>query len=352
MVTKTIICSNCENKITLQGVPREKISVTCPKCGRENVFTFPEETDLKTTNESYVIEVNSLTKFYNGFKAIDNLSFKVKQGEIFGFLGPNGAGKTTTIEAMLGLIHMNNGDIKINGLDITKHEKEIKKNIGYHPEHVAFYDNLTALQNLYFYSELKNAPKGDCMKLLEEFGLKESAHKRVKTFSKGMLQKLGVIRAIIGTPSLLILDEPTVGLDPQGVLLVREKIRELNKRGGTVFISSHILSEIQEICGRVGIINKGVLIAQDTVTALSKKLKIRPKINVELEKISDTTVEAVKQVEGVDEVETTGNNIEIICTPRARAKVILAIEKAGGTITNLQTKEPSLEEVFMKYTGG
>lgn len=353
MVTRTVICPNCKNKVTLEGNPREKIYIICPKCNKKGVFTFPEgKTDLKTTNESFVIEVKNLTKFYNGFKAIDNLSFKVKQGEIFGFLGPNGAGKTTTIKAILGLILTSSGEITINGFDIRKHEKEVKKNIGYQPEHVAFYDNLTALQNLYFYSEIKNAPKRDCMKLLEEFGLRESAHKRVSKFSKGMIQRLGVIRAIIGNPSILILDEPTIGLDPRGVSLIREKIRELNKRGTTVFISSHILSEIQEVCDRVGIIDKGVLIAQDTVSELSKKLKIKPKITVELEKISDKIIEAVKRVGDIDKVETSGNNIEIFCNPKTRAKVILAIEKAGGNIINLQTKEPSLEEVFMKYTGG
>ncbi|MCK4366220.1 MAG: ABC transporter ATP-binding protein, partial [Thermoplasmatales archaeon] len=250
------------------------------------------------------------------------------------------------------LIHVNSGEIKINGFDIKKHEKELKKNIGYQPERIAFYDNLTALQNLHFYSEIKNAPKRDCMKLLEEFGLKESAHKRVSKFSKGMIQRLGVIRAIIGNPSILILDEPTIGLDPRAVLLIREKIRELNKRGTTVFISSHILSEVQEVCDRVGIINKGVLIAQDTISELSKKLKIKPKITVELEKISDRIVEAVKKVEGIDKLEISGNKIEIICDPKTRGKVVLAIGKAGGNIVDLQTKETSLEEVFMKYTGG
>jgi len=353
MVKRTVICPNCKNQVTLQGSSREKIYVTCPNCNQKGVFTFLEDkTDLKTINQSYTIEVNNLTKFYNGFKAVDNLSFNVKQGEIFGFLGPNGAGKTTTIKSILGLTLSSLGNIKINGSDIRKNFKEIKKNIGYQPERVAFYDNLTALQNLYFYSEIKNAPKKDCMKLLGEFGLKDLANKRVGTFSKGMTQKLGLIRAVLGNPSLLILDEPSIGLDPQGVLLVREKIRELNKRGTTVFISSHILSEVQEVCDRVGIINKGVLIAQDTISELSKKLKIKPKIIVELEKISDRIVEAVKKVEGIDKLEISGNKIEIICDSKTRGKVVLAIGNTGGNILNVQTKETSLEEVFMKYTGG
>lgn len=353
MATKTIRCPHCKNKVTVHGNPGEKTYVTCPQCNKKGVFTFPEEkSELKTTAGSHVIDVKNLTKFYDGFKAVDNLSFRVKQGEVFGFLGPNGAGKTTTIKSLLGLIHYSSGEITINGFDIWKNGREAKKNVGYLPEQVAFYDNLTALQNLYFYSEIKNTSKEESMSLLEEFGLGEATHKRVGKFSKGMVQRLGMIRAILGNPPILILDEPTVGLDPRGVLLIREKIRELNKRGTTIFISSHILSEIQEVCDRVGIIDKGVLIARDTVSELSKKLEIKPKISIELEKISDTILKAVKKVKGVEKVETSGDNLEIVCDSKLRAKVIIAIEKAGGNIINLQTKEPSLEEVFMKYTEG
>ncbi|MCK5112231.1 MAG: ATP-binding cassette domain-containing protein, partial [Thermoplasmatales archaeon] len=169
MGKKTLMCPNCKSKVTLQGDPGEKIHVTCPNCNTKGMFTFPEEkSGLKTTDNSFAIEVRSLTKSFNNFKAVDDVSFNVRTGEIFGFLGPNGAGKTTTIKAILDLIHANSGEIKINGLDITKKGKEAKKHVGYLPERVAFYNNLTALQNLNFYAEMKNASKEECKALIEE----------------------------------------------------------------------------------------------------------------------------------------------------------------------------------------
>jgi len=302
------------------------------------------------TNEVFAIEVNSLTKIYDKVPVVNSLSFNVKKGEIFGFLGPNGAGKTTTIKSMLGLIRTNSGSIKINGIDISTDGKKIKKNIGYLPERVAFYQNLTAVQNLNFYAEMKNVPRGECINLIMEMGLKESAHKKVGKFSHGMRQRLGMARAMLGNPSILILDEPTGGLDPRGVKLIREKIRELNKKGATVFVSSHILSEIQAIADQVGIINRGRLVAKNNVSTLSNELKIKPKLILELKEVSEKTIKELKKIEGVEKVEIRGNKIEIICNAETRAKVIVAIEKAGGNIINMQTTEPTLEEVFMKYT--
>ncbi|UCD12967.1 MAG: ABC transporter ATP-binding protein [Thermoplasmatales archaeon] len=349
MIKQTLMCPNCKNKVTIQGVPGEKISITCPKCNNLGVFTFPQE---KTKDKSYMIKVNNLTKIYDGLKAVDNVSFKINRGEIFGFLGPNGAGKTTTIQAILGLIQVNSGEIKINGLSISKKGKEAKKHVGYLPEKVAFYDNLTALQNLNFYAEMKNASKDECKPLIHEFGLSEAVDKKVGKFSKGMIQRLGMARAVLGNPTILILDEPSGGLDPRGVVLIREKIREMRDKGATIFVSSHILSEIQEVCDRVGIINNGVLVAKDSVSELSTKLNLKPVISVELEKMLDAVAESVKKVKGVEKVEIKGKNIDIICEPKTKSKVIVAIEKAGGNIVNLKTKEPSLEEVFMRYTGG
>lgn len=353
MTTKTVKCPKCKNEIIVMGNPGEKTQILCPKCSSKGTFTFPQEnSESKTTTDSFTIKVSNLTKKYNNFKAVDDVSFNVKSGEIFGFLGPNGAGKTTTIKSILGLIHANSGEIKINGFDIKKRGKEAKKYIGYLPEKVAFYDNLTALQNLHFYAEMKNISKEECEPLIEEFGLIDSISKKVGNFSKGMTQRLGMARAVLGNPPILILDEPTGGLDPRGVVLIREKIREVRDKGTTIFVSSHILSEIQEICDRVGIINNGMLVAKDTVSELSEKMSIKPKITVELEKISDKVTEAVKKVDGVDKVEIIGRSIEVVCDSKTRGKVILAIATAGGNIINLYTKEPSLEEVFMRFTEG
>ena len=351
MVTKIIMYPHCKNKVTVQANPGEKTYITCHKCNTKGVFTFPEEkTIVKTTDTSFAIEVDGLVKMFNGFKAVDNVSFKVKTGEIFGFLGPNGAGKTTTIKSILDLIHANSGEIKINGLDIRTNGKEAKKYVGYLPERVAFYDNLTALQNLYFYSEMKKASKSECKKLIEGMGLGDVVNKRVGKFSKGMVQRLGMAQAMIGSPPILILDEPSGGLDPRGAVLIRNTIKELQKKGSTIFLSSHILAEVQEICDRVGIINKGILVAKDTVSSLRMKLNLKPKLTLELENMTDTIKKAIEDVSGIENIEIINKIINIICDPTVKAKVIIAIEKAGGNIVNLHTTDPSLEQVFMRYT--
>ena len=351
MTTQLIKCPTCKNTITITGEPNEKIFLTCPQCNQKGTFVMPDQkSTIPIGTNSTTIEVKGLTKSYNHFTAVNNISFTINKGEIFGFLGPNGAGKTTTIKALLGLIHVDTGTITINGIDIQSHGKEAKKYIGYMPEKVAFYDNLTALQNMRFYGEIKHASKEECIRLIDEFSLGDTGKKRVGKFSKGMVQRLGMARAVLANPPILILDEPSGGLDPRGVVLIRDKILELKKNGTTIFVSSHILSEIQEICDRVGIINKGSLVAQDTVDGLSKKLNLKPQITVTVDTLNEKIENAVRNLLGVDKVTAQKNTLEILCDGTMKAKVILAITTAGGNIQNLQTKEPSLEEVFMRYT--
>jgi ABC-2 type transport system ATP-binding protein/Cu-processing system ATP-binding protein len=351
MTTQLVKCPVCKNTFTISGKPDEKIVTTCPQCNQKGIFLMADEKGEKLIEtNSTTIEVKDLTKSYNHFTAVNNVSFMVKKGEIFGFLGPNGAGKTTTIKAMLDLIHTDTGMIKINGIDVQSHGKEAKKYVGYMPEKVAFYDNLTALQNMRFYAEITHASKEECIHLIEEFGLGDTGKKRVGKFSKGMVQRLGMARAVLADPPILILDEPSGGLDPRGVVLIRDKILEMKKKGTTIFVSSHILSEIQEICDRVGIIDKGVLVAQDTVEGLSKKLNLKPQITVTVASMSAKIENEVKKLPGVNSVKTQENTLEIVCDGAMKAKVILAITNAGGNIQNLQTKEPSLEDVFMRYT--
>ncbi|MCX6664767.1 MAG: ABC transporter ATP-binding protein [Euryarchaeota archaeon] len=352
MITKTVECRYCKSDFTVTGNPGEKLSIPCFNCNKKNVVTFSDKGGefVESVPVSYALEVSGLVKIYKNVKAVDNISFKVRKGEVFGFLGPNGAGKTTTIKSMLDLIHGDAGQITINGLDVRINGKEAKKLVGYLPEKVAFYDNLTALQNLLFYAEMKHASKDECKVLIEEFGLGDAVKKKVGTFSKGMVQRLGVARTLLGNPPIYILDEPTEGLDARGVVLIRNKIKELKQQGATIFVSSHILSEIQAVCDRVGIISKGVLVAQDTVAELSKKLNLKPKLTLELEKVSDAVVDAIKKISGIYDVKTIGCMIHVVCDSNISAKVIVAIVNAGGNIVNLQTQTPSLEEVFLKYT--
>jgi len=351
MATQFVKCPHCKTRITVTGNPGERVSITCPNCNEQGFFIFPEKlSEQEHAPESSAIIVRNLTKCYRSFKAVDKISFSVRKGEIFGFLGPNGAGKTTTIKAILDLIHADEGQITINGIDVRTHGKEARQYVGYMPEQVAFYDNLTALQNLRFYAEMKHASKDECERLIEEVGLGDVGKKKVGAFSKGMVQRLGMARAMLATPPIMILDEPSGGLDPRGVVLVRDIILNLKKKGVSIFISSHILSEIQEICDRVAIINKGKLVAQDTVDNLGRKLNLKPQITVTLEKMSPAIEKAVRKVPKVEQVTVTGNTLEILCDAGTKAAVILAISQAGGNIVNLQMKEPSLEEVFMRYT--
>jgi len=353
MHSVTIRCKKCNGTLIVQGKPGEKFYITCPNCGCKGMFMFPIVEAIEIDSpESYAIEVDGLTKTYRGFTAVNKISFRVKTGEIFGFLGPNGAGKTTTMKSILDIIHADVGNIKIKGIDIRTHGKEARKLIGYMPEKVAFYDHLTALQNLSFYAEMRHIPTEDCRALIDIVGLGDTGKKPVGKFSKGMVQRLGMARAILGNPEILILDEPSSGLDPRGIALFRDIILDMKKKGAAIFLSSHILSEIQSVCDRVGIINKGVLVAQDEVSALSKKLQLMPQIIIDLETITDTIDDILKKIPGVTNVEIHGKQIIITCDSKTKTQVILAIEGAGCSIINIQTREPSLEEVFMRYTGG
>ncbi|MCD6448012.1 MAG: ABC transporter ATP-binding protein [Thermoplasmata archaeon] len=294
-----------------------------------------------------MIEVKGLRKEYDGIVAVDGISFSVEEGEIFALLGPNGAGKTTTIKAILGLINYE-GKIKINEMDARKSEKEIKKFIGYLPENVAFYDNLTALQTLQFLAELKGVENADLMSLLKEVGLEKDANRKVGEFSKGMVQRLGFAQCLLGKPKLLILDEPTTGLDALGAYEIRKKIKELNERGATIFLSSHILSEVQELSDRVAIINRGKIVAVDSVEELSKKLDIQPKLRIELQRPSSRILSLVKEIKSVKDAKLDGNVLEVTCPPSAKLAIINAVEQAGGKIIDFKTVEPTLEEIFVK----
>ncbi len=294
-----------------------------------------------------MIEVNNLRKEYDGVVAVDGISFKVEKKEIFALLGPNGAGKTTTIKAILGLINYE-GEIKINGMDARKSGKGIKKFIGYLPENVAFYDNLTALQILQFLAELKGVENADLMSLLKEVGLEKDANRKVGEFSKGMIQRLGFAQCLLGEPKLLILDEPTSGLDALGAYEIRKKIKELNEKGVTIFLSSHILSEVQELSDRVAIINRGKIVVLDSVEELSKKLDIQPKLRIEIQHPSSKILGLVKEIKSVKDVKLDGNVLEVTCPPSAKLAIINAVEQAGGKIIDFKTVEPTLEEIFVK----
>jgi len=349
MISKKIICPSCKTQMTVEGNPGEKIYVTCPNCQKKGYFILK---DHETKSDSFSIEINNLTKIYKDLRAVDNVSFKVHSGEIFGFLGPNGAGKTTTIKAMLGLIHVSSGTIKINGFDMIKDSIEIKKNIGYLPEKVSFYDNLTPVQTLNFFCELKGVDKFIVPSLIKEVGLEDAKNRKAGTFSKGMVQLLGIAQVMIGNPSIYILDEPTVGLDARWVRYVREKIKMLNEHGATVIFSSHILSEVEALCDRVAIINKGKLIAEDTVSNLNKYLHIKPRIEISINGLNGKVPKVIEKINGIEAASAKGDTLFVTCDSDVRSHIIAALEESGFKVINIKTIEPSLEDAFVRLIEG
>jgi ABC-2 type transport system ATP-binding protein len=349
MVKKTIMCPNCKNQVTIEGDPGEKVYITCSKCNTKGVFTFPSDKPIAKEEAGHsAIEVSNLTKKFKDLTAVDNLSFNVRKGEIYGLLGPNGAGKTTTIKAILSLIRMNSGDIKINGFDIKKNVIEANRSVGFLPERVAFYDNLTPLQTLHFFCELWNVDKSVAKPLIREVGLENAIDRKVGTFSKGMVQLLGVAQVMISKPPVYILDEPMGGLDARWVKTIREKIKMLNEQGATILFSSHILSEVENICDRVAIINKGKLIAEDTVSNLNKYLKIKPRLEISIPGLKGKIPEVIKRLKGVEAVDAKDDTLFVTCESSVRSHVITTLEDAGLKIDNIKTIEPSLEEAFVK----
>jgi len=349
MVQKNIMCPNCKNKITIEGNPGERIFITCPKCNTKGKFTFPGASIPSDKHDSLsALEIIGVTKTFNGFKAVDNVSFSVKKGEIFGFLGPNGAGKTTTIKAILGLLHSDTGKIRINGYDIKDNEIEAKRSIGYLPERVSFYDNLNPVQTLQFFCELQGVDKSVVKDLLHEVGLSDVLNRKVGGFSKGMLQLLGIAQTMIGDIPVYIFDEPMGGLDPRWVKIVREMIIKLNQKGATIMFSSHILSEVQNLCDRVVIINKGKIIAKDTVENLNNYLKIKPRLELTIPELKGKIPQKIREIEGIISIDVKDDKILITCEPSSRINIISEIKNRGFDVKDVKTFEPSLEEAFMK----
>ena len=317
--------------------------------------TRPPQTYLSGAHVAPVVSTSALSiadlsKTFNGLKAVDALSLEVRKGEIYGFLGPNGAGKTTTIKIVLGLTFPDRGTVRVDGREVSREPHEIRQHIGFLPERVAFYQHLTARQTLEFFADLKARGRQGVTGLLEAVGLASFADAKVGTFSKGMVQLLGVAQALVGDPDLLILDEPTVGLDPNWTRAVKDRIQAANRAGTTVFFSSHILSEVQELAHRVGIVNRGRLVAEDTVERLGASLNLKPRLRISVDGDPSAAATAIAGLEGVEEVRSVGHDLLVVCPPATKANVIARLAAGGISVRDFRTEEPSLEEVFLRYT--
>ncbi len=298
----------------------------------------------------YIIRTEDLNKRFKNVHAVKDLDLHVEKGDIYGFLGPNGAGKTTTIKIILDLIHPDSGHVFIRGQDAKKHGVEIRQGIGYMPERTQFYRNLTATQTMEFFAELKGADKAECDELLHRMGLEKWKDKKVGTFSKGMVQLMGIGQSLLGSPKLLILDEPTSGLDPRWARILKDTMLEVNSKGTTVFFSSHLLSEVQELCSRVAILNQGKLIIEDTVEKVSEGQTQKPKLILRISGDAEAAGQVLKEG-GYADLEVHGNVVSVHCDSHERTKVLNLLAQANIVVEDFRTEELSLEDAFMKYIG-
>jgi len=307
-----------------------------------------------------MIEIKNLTKTYGQKKAVDDISFTVNRGEILGFLGPNGAGKTTTMNIITGYNSATSGTVTVDGLDVVENPMECRRKIGYLPEQPPLYMDMTVGEYLDFVYELKS-PKEDreehLASIMEMVKITDVKGRLIKNLSKGYKQRVGIAQALIGNPEILILDEPTVGLDPKQIIEIRNVIKDLGKQR-TVILSSHILPEVSAICERVIIINKGKIMAIDTPENLSKALSRDRKLVVRVEGSRSAIEGALSKVEGVLYVESLGQKeagtydyvIEAEGDGDIRKKVFSALAAAELPILMSKTSGLSLEEVFMQLT--
>jgi len=299
------------------------------------------------------IETSGLTKKYESLIAVNKLDLKVERNTIHGFLGPNGAGKTTTIKILVGLLKPNSGSVNILGQELGWDKPDVRLRIGFMPELPKLPKHLRGRELLDIYGRIYGMTKEErnkqIPKLLDMVDLKERGNDFIGKYSKGMQQRLGMAQALLSEPELVILDEPSIGLDPVGMVEVREIMKEIAKEGVTVFLSSHLLHEVQQVCTHITIINKGVAVASGTLKQISAKVRGPMTIEAEVDKLSKSVVKKVKELPFVTDVSKDGKKllVELKTRDDVRSKVSQAITDGGGIVTSMNLKGESLEDVFM-----
>ncbi|TYL38589.1 ABC transporter ATP-binding protein [Natronococcus pandeyae] len=296
------------------------------------------------------IQTDSLTRRFGDVTAVDGLDLEVKRGEVYGFLGPNGAGKSTTINMLLGFTPATAGAGNVLGHDIGRESLAIRQSTGVLPEDFGMYDRLTARKHVQFAIETKGA-SDDPDALLRRVGLEEAIDRKAGGFSTGMKQRVALAMALVGDPELLILDEPSSGLDPNGAREMRQIILEEVDRGATVFFSSHIMEQVEAICDRVGIMRGGRLVAEDTIDALKEQLDAESRLLVTVDAVPDGLLSELRTMASVSDVHRSGSDIVVVLNDSSRkAAIINAVEEAGAEIADITSEEPSLEELFAALT--
>lgn len=298
------------------------------------------------------IEVKNLEKSYGSFKALKGINLSVSRGEIFGFLGPNGAGKTTTIKIITTMLPPDSGEAYVLGHSVIDESKEVRRKIGVLPEAFGFYEEMRALSYLAFNGSFYRKDEIRCKEMLKLVGLEKVADRKISTFSHGMRQKLGLALAMLNDPEVLVLDEPTNGLDPKAIFEFEEIIRGLKDEGRTIFLSSHILPEVQKLCDRVCIINEGSVVSVDSVSNLSKEISaLRARIGL-LEPLSGEILKTIESISGVKKLKSEDSMIEVeVENYEILAEINEELVRSGAKVFEIRTMEASLEDVFLKLTG-
>jgi ABC-2 type transport system ATP-binding protein len=305
-----------------------------------------------------VISVSNLTKFYGDFKAVDNVSFQVEKGSVYGYLGPNGAGKTTTIRTMLGLLKPNQGEVQIDGVNPAKNPVEAFQALGYCPELPTLQTFFTAEQLLDFMGKMfgiaLQTRKQRMKELLSLVGLEEWGNKRIGKYSKGMVQRLSIALALINDPMVLIMDEPTIGMDPEATAHFRNLFMDLSKKGKTILISSHLLDEVQRVCSHVGMINKGRMVFSGPIAQVLDAFTQRWVVEAEVEEATGNIVSALKGLNFVEDVTVEENKLRIQLKEKKdfRGEISTEIFKQKGTLLSLNLHKITLEDAYLTALKG
>jgi ABC-2 type transport system ATP-binding protein len=297
------------------------------------------------------IELSDVTKRFGDVTALRSLDMTVEEGEIFGFLGPNGAGKSTTINVLLDFVRPSAGEAHVLGHGTRAEPRAIRARTGVLPEGFEVYERLTARRHVEFAVESKGVDDEPAA-VLERVGLEDAVDRQAGGFSTGMKQRLALAVALVGDPDLLILDEPSTGLDPNGAREMRSIVREECDRGATVFFSSHILGQVEPVCDRVGILREGELVATDSIDGLRRASGTDTTLEIEVDALSDGALDAVRAVEGVTEAHASGRTVTVACESGRKMAVLDALESTGTEVEDFTTREASLEDLFAAYTEG
>ncbi|MBE7055667.1 MAG: ATP-binding cassette domain-containing protein [Ruminococcaceae bacterium] len=312
------------------------------------------------TEANNAVEIRNLTKLYGGNKALNNVSFDVRKGEIMGFLGPNGAGKSTTMNIICGCISANEGNVSVCGCDVLENPKIVKGKIGYLPENPPLYFDMTVQEYLNFVFELKKVKfdkKKHISEIMELVKISDMKNRMIKNLSKGYKQRVGLAQALIGDPEVLILDEPTVGLDPKQIIEIRNVIKEIGKQR-TIILSTHILQEVEAVCDRVTIISHGSIVAQNTIEGLEEETGGKDKFILTVLASCNRTKSVIERVDGVIDVKRSGPSrddvTEFIVEQAPGSDIRLALTKTLAdeniAIASLRSATLTLEEIFIKLT--